>query len=80
MTKLNYTIVLTPQPDGVYDVQVPAFPEICTFGETREHAVEMARDAIKLVIESRKELNEEIPPSDTGKVIIEHLEFTGPGA
>jgi antitoxin HicB len=36
-------------------VRVPAFPEIVTFGETEAEAIEMAKEAIELVIESRTE-------------------------
>jgi predicted RNase H-like HicB family nuclease len=40
---------------------VPAIPEICTFGSTIEEAREMARDAIRCVIESALKNGEPIP-------------------
>ena len=43
----NYTVIFEPLDEGGYDVIVPAIPEICTFGETREEARKMAADAIK---------------------------------
>jgi predicted RNase H-like HicB family nuclease len=63
MTETRYAIVLEPEPDGsAWNVVVPAFPEIATFGRTREHALEMAADAIALSIEYRREKGFEVPP------------------
>jgi predicted RNase H-like HicB family nuclease len=60
----TYTITLRPEPEGGFTVRVPAFPEIVTYGEDEEHALAMAKDAIELCLESRKERGEEIPDSD----------------
>jgi antitoxin HicB len=58
----RYTVVLIPDPEsGVYTVQVPAFPECVTQGETVEEALEMARDVIRLTVESRLAHGEPIP-------------------
>jgi len=38
------------QEDGVWIVSIPDYPEIYTYGETIEHAKEMALDALKLMI------------------------------
>ena len=48
----NYTVIFQPLDEGGYDVIVPAIPEICTFGETREEARKMAEDAIRCYLES----------------------------
>jgi len=60
----KYTIVLTPEKDepDVYNVSVPAFPEIATFGESIEEARFMAQDALELVVLTRLEDGELIPP------------------
>jgi predicted RNase H-like HicB family nuclease len=47
----NYTVIFEPLQEGGYDVIVPAIPEICTFGETREEARKMAEDAIRCYLE-----------------------------
>lgn len=60
----TYTITLRPEPEGGYTVRVPAFPEIVTYGETADEARAMAKDAIELVLASRRERGEEIPDSD----------------
>jgi antitoxin HicB len=63
MTSYSYAIVLEPDKDGGFVVHVPAFPEICTEGDTEAEAMAMAKDAIELVIASRKERGEDIPVS-----------------
>jgi antitoxin HicB len=60
----TYSIVLRPEPEGGFTVRVPAFPEIVTFGENETEALEMAREAIELVIESRTERGESIATPD----------------
>ncbi len=67
MTERRYAVVLEPSPvadGGGYSVTVPALPEIATEGSTAEEALSMARDAISLSLQSRRELGLEIPPSD----------------
>jgi antitoxin HicB len=57
----QYTVYFEPLEEGGYNVIVPAIPEICTFGSTIEEAREMARDAIRCVIESALKNGEPIP-------------------
>ena len=57
----NYTVIFEPLEEGGYDVIVPAIPEICTFGETREEARKMAEDAIRCYLESALKRKEPIP-------------------
>ena len=54
-------MLFEPVPEGGYNVVVPAFPEICTCGDTLEEAREMAEDAIKCVLESMQKDGEPIP-------------------
>jgi predicted RNase H-like HicB family nuclease len=61
VTEYNYTVIFERAPEGDYNVVVPAIPEICTFGETLDEAREMARDAIRCVLESARETGEAIP-------------------
>jgi len=76
MAAHDYTVILTPQPEGAYDVYVPAFPEICTFGQSKEQALEMALDAVRLVIDSRKELKESVPAGDRDTLLVDHVVLT----
>ena len=53
MTTYQYTIILHPDlEEGGYTVTVPALPGCVTQGETVEEAITMARDAIRLYVES----------------------------
>ena len=53
MSEYQYTIILHPDPDeGGYTVTVPALPGCVTQGETLEEAIAMAKDAIRLYVES----------------------------
>ena len=53
MSEYSYTIILDPDPEeGGYTVTVPALPGCVTQGETIEEAIVMAKDAIRLFIET----------------------------
>ena len=58
---VTYTIVLEPMDEGGFLVHVPALPEIVTCGDTENEALAMAREAIELVVESRRERGEDVP-------------------
>ena len=58
----EYTIVLEPDEEGSgYTVIVPALPGCITQGRTREEAIERAKEAISLYIESLEADGEPIP-------------------
>lgn len=57
----SFTIVLEPQEEGGYSVSVPALPEVVTEGETEAEALAMAREAIELALEYRRDHNLDIP-------------------
>ena len=50
----TYSIVLEPMEEGSSLVHVSALPEVVTGGDTEEEALAMAREAIELVLESRR--------------------------
>lgn len=62
---LKYTIILIPEEEGGYSVEVPALPGCYTQGETRDEAVSMAKEAIELYLESCKAHSEPMP-EETG--------------
>jgi predicted RNase H-like HicB family nuclease len=62
----TYTVLLQPEPEGVYTVTCPALPGLVTYGETLEEARAMAADAIRGDIECLREDGEPIPESDPG--------------
>ena len=53
MNTHHYTIILHPDvEEGGYTVTVPALPGCVTQGETLEEAIAMAKDAIRLYIDT----------------------------
>ncbi len=61
---MSYRVMLRKEPEGGYTVMVPSLPGCVTYGETIEEAMEMAKEAIELYIESLREHNEEIPTEE----------------
>ena len=62
ISQRHYTIILHPDPEeGGYTVTVPALPGCITQGETLEEAIAMAKDAIRLHIESLIADGEPVP-------------------
>jgi predicted RNase H-like HicB family nuclease len=55
------SIVLESIEEGGFLAQVPALPEVVTYGETEAEALAMADDAIRLAIDYRRELGEALP-------------------
>ena len=66
---MKYAVVLEfSQEDRVYLVQVPAFPEVHTYGETVDEATANAREAIELAIEMYLEEGKSLPDDPTAVV------------
>ena len=57
----KYTVILIPEKEGGFSVEVPALPGCVTQGETREEAISMAKEAITLYLESLKADGEPLP-------------------
>jgi len=64
MKLLSYRILLRKEPEGGYTVIVPSLPGCVTYGNTIEEAIEMAKEAIELYIESLKDHGEEVPTEE----------------
>ncbi len=61
METVTYTIILSPADEGGFTVTVPALPAVVTEGDSYEQAIEMAREAIGLYLESLAVRGEAIP-------------------
>jgi antitoxin HicB len=61
MDPITYTIELSPLEEGGFSVVVPALPGCVTWGDSFDHAVDMAREAIELWLEELQEHGEPIP-------------------
>ncbi|PWK76525.1 putative RNase H-like HicB family nuclease [Mucilaginibacter oryzae] len=61
MKQRTYRILLTPEEEGGFSVSVPALPGCFTQGETIDEAIEMAKEAIALYVETLEEEGEPVP-------------------
>lgn len=61
---LTYKILLKPEPEGGFTVNVPALPGCITYGADLKQAKLNAKEAIELYIQSLKAHGEEIPRDD----------------
>lgn len=73
MTALAFNVVFENAGDGWVYAHVPELPEVQTQGESLEHAREMVREAIMLVLDDRRARGEPIP--DTGRALVERVEI-----
>jgi len=72
---VSYRVVLVWDREGkAWNVTVPALPGCLTFGETREEALAMAREAIECHIEGLHADGQSVP-EDT-EVTVEHVEVS----
>ncbi|MHC1706550.1 MAG: type II toxin-antitoxin system HicB family antitoxin [Bacteroidales bacterium] len=60
MEHLTYRIILNPEPEGGYTVNVPSLPGCITYGENIDEAVLMAREAIEGYLALLKEQGEKV--------------------
>ena len=55
------TVILQPQPEGVYTVTCKELPELITEGRTIEEALYNAEDAFSATLEIYREFNQPLP-------------------
>ena len=58
----SFSVVLEPQPEGGFTVLVPALPEVVTEGDTEVEALASAEEAIRAVLEFRRDHGIPVPP------------------
>jgi len=61
MRKYQFAVVIEKDENGVFISSCPALQGCYSQGDTREEAIANLKDAIRLHIESRKDLGEPIP-------------------
>ena len=64
---ISYRVHLKPDDNGTFLVTSPDFPELTTFGETREEALSYALGAFEEAIEGRISDRQKIPAPSKGK-------------
>ena len=67
---LKYTVVLIPEDEGGYSVEVPTLPGCVTQGETRQEAIAMAKEAIELYLESLRADGESVPQENGLETVV----------
>jgi antitoxin HicB len=67
---IAYPVVLTPDDNGTLLVTSPDFPELTSFGDTVEEALDRARGALLEAIEARIHDREIIPEPSRGKHLV----------
>jgi predicted RNase H-like HicB family nuclease len=78
---LAYRVILEPEPDkSAYNVIVPAFPKVHTWGGTIAEALAHAREVIELEIEDRTARGEPVPSSDVDTLVVETVTVSLPAA
>jgi antitoxin HicB len=58
---LSFSVILEPQEGGGFTVLVPALPEVVTEGDTEEEALANAREAIRAILDYRRDHGIAIP-------------------
>jgi antitoxin HicB len=64
----TFAVVLEPEEEGGFTVRVPALPEIISYGRDEAEALEMAKDAVRLVLEDRAARGEPIPNGEAARI------------
>jgi antitoxin HicB len=63
---LSFSVILEPQENGGFTVLVPALPEVVTEGDTEEAALANAQEAIRAILDYRRNhgiaIPEDAPP------------------
>ncbi len=72
MRKYKFRIIVERDEDGMYIAECPSLRGCYSQGATLEEALENVKDAIRLHIEARQSLGEEIPI----EVVVEEVEVS----
>jgi len=68
---MQYSVILTPEPEGGFTITMPAFPEYVGYAQTEEEALALAREGITFEIERLRDQGQ-APPTESGppKVLV----------
>ena len=67
-TSHSFSVVLEPQEGGGFTVLVPALPEVVTEGETEAEALANAEEAIRLVLDYRRDNDLPVPADSAPEI------------
>lgn len=68
---MQYSVILTPEPEGGFTITIPAFPHYVGYAATEEEATALAREGISFELEQLREAGQ-APPAEAGppKVVL----------
>ena len=66
---MKFRVLIEIDEDGVFVAEVPTLPGCVSQGKTREEALQNAREAISVYLESLRENGDPIPPSIGEEVV-----------
>ena len=66
---MKYRVVIEPDEDGVFVVEVPALPGCLSQGRTRAEAIANIKEAIAAYLESLKIRSEPAPPPISEEIV-----------
>ena len=62
---MQYSIILTPEPEGGFTITIPVFPDYVGYAATEEEAIILAREGIAFELERLRDEGEG-PPAEPG--------------
>lgn len=66
---MKFRVLVEQDEEGIFVAEVPSLPGCLTQGETRQEAVENAREAIAVYLESLEAHGDPIPPAITEEMV-----------
>lgn len=66
---MKYRVLIEPDEDGIFVVEVPVLPGCVSEGRTRSEALANVKEAIVAYLESLKQHGEPIPPPVSEEVV-----------
>jgi antitoxin HicB len=64
----SFSVILEPQEGGGFTVLVPALPEVITEGDSEQEALRHAEEAIRAILEYRRDNGIPIPADADPKI------------
>lgn len=66
---VKYRVIIEPDEDGIYVVEVPSLPGCISQGRTRTEAIDNIKDAIAAYLESLDAHGEPVPPPISEEIV-----------
>ena len=67
---MEYSVVLTPEPEGGFTITIPAFPEYIGSAATEEEVRALAQEGIGLELDRLREAGQPAPLESGGPTVL----------